>query len=127
PQVPVELSLGADVDTSRRIVEHDHVGSHRETATDQNLLLVAAGQRGDAVFLDAELDEQVVRFAPKGRLESFPIDEAEKSCAPLLTVERNDHVLEDRQGREYPLTLSVARDIGHAPGNGFGEVADWRP
>ena len=44
---PVDLALGADVDAARRLAEHEHVDAEREDAPEDDLLLVAARERGD--------------------------------------------------------------------------------
>ena len=47
-QQPVDLALGADVDAAGRLGEDEHVDAEREDASEDDLLLVAARERGDA-------------------------------------------------------------------------------
>ncbi len=107
-QMPVKLGLGADIDAAGRIVEDDHVGAHGKAASDQHLLLVPAGERRDAVFLDAELDQQVLRLALEQRRKRAPIDEAQNAAALLLAIKWHDHVFEDGERGEDALALAVA-------------------
>ena len=41
---PVNLGLGADIDTDRRLVEDEQLGTVRQPFADDDLLLIAAGQ-----------------------------------------------------------------------------------
>ena len=59
-QQRVEVALGADVDAARRVVEQQHLRVGRQPARHDDLLLVAARQRGDRVLGIAEHDPQPV-------------------------------------------------------------------
>ena len=56
----VDVGLGARVDAAGRVVEHHDVRLRREPARDHDLLLVAAGERRDAVARRAVADLQQV-------------------------------------------------------------------
>ena len=45
---PVDLRLGADVDSARRLVKNDHAGVHRQPLGEHDLLLVASGKGAGA-------------------------------------------------------------------------------
>ena len=104
----VKLGLGPDIDAARRVVENDRVGPLGKAASDQNLLLIATGQRCDLVTLDAELDQQVPGLALENGVQGFEVDQAQHAAAFLLRIKRHDHVFKDRQAGENPLALAIA-------------------
>ncbi len=54
--LPVDLDLGADVDTRSRFVEQEDFGITQEPAADDDLLLVAAGKVAGGLIEMGRLD-----------------------------------------------------------------------
>ena len=73
---PVDLRLGADVDTARRLVEDHHLGRHGEPLAEHDLLLVAARQRAGPRRQPGRLDAEIAALRLGGlALRCVPRDQ----------------------------------------------------
>ena len=83
---PVDLLARADVHAARRLVEEEHVRGHLEPLADDDLLLVAAGERrhrdsrrtADAELVDALLGEELLLLVVD---EADPLEHASQHAA----------------------------------------------
>src|SRR3954454_3346880 len=85
-QQAVEVALGVDVDASRRVVEEQHLRLGGQPAGHDDLLLVAARERGDRILGVAELDPQPVDVAAQARAGARGRDQP----AARVAAERDD-------------------------------------
>ena len=84
---PVDFRLGADVDAGRRILGDQHLAADRQPAADDDLLLVAAGQR---------LDGQIGSVGPEADARA----DCREPCAASLRGDRRDRMLAADGGRD---------------------------
>ena len=110
-QHAVDVAFGARVDAARRVVEEQDPRIHREPAGDDDLLLVAAAERGDRVRPVAGDDLQRLDVALEAPLRRRA---AHEPAAAILLDGRHLEVLEDRARLEDRLRPPIARDVGDA-------------
>ncbi len=116
----MHLGLGADVDSARRLVNDEEPRVRREPLGEDDLLLVASGQRGYREVLRSGLHLESTRPLLCGRALTPPVDDAEAS---QLLAQRESRVAGDREVHDETLLSAVLRNESH-PGvdGGLGRV-----
>ena len=121
----------ADVEATGRLAGHQHLVLPPEFPGQDDLLLVAAGQRAHrrvrGLGADVELLHPLGRVAGDGA--QVEVD-ARGERRPVVAVQ--DHVVGHREGADQPVFLPVLGDVGDPrvqplPGRAVGEVAAVQP
>ena len=118
PQMPVQLSLGTNVNAARGVIQHQDVGVQGESPADQHLLLVAAAQRGDFVAAFTHADSQALDFPIKNSHQIRPGNQPKPTPARLAPVQRHEQVLVNAQVGKNAFALAVTGYITNALADG---------
>ena len=97
---PVDLGLGADVDADRRVLQDEQAVVLPGPAGQHDLLLVAAGQRGDVALGIAAAGRRIGAGSRRRRCVSVARLRSRKRVAPKLSGLRNRFSLTDMVRRE---------------------------
>ena len=117
----LDLALGVDVDAARRLVEDQDAALLHQPAGDDDLLLVAAAEAGDRIFLAADLDLQPLHVG----LDLLDhVGEAHAERAAEAVQNGDAGVLGDAEQGEDALLLALLRQVDHAPRDRVGRMAD---
>src|SRR6478736_4154873 len=116
----IDVALGADVNATRRLVEHHHLRLRLQHLGQRQLLLVAAGQRGGTGVEVAGADA-VVLHGP-GQRGAFGV-----GLEPGLGIAFQRHqreVLAQAQVDVQALALAVLAQVGQAMAGGVARIAE---
>ena len=115
---PEHLGLGADVDAARGLVEEDDRGVGRQHLADDDLLLVAAGERADHRAAAGGLDGDV----PDRAVDQLLLALARGEEAAGEGADRGEReVLADGHRLHQAVALAVLGDEDEAGGDALGD------
>ena len=116
----MDLALGPDVHSLRRLVEHQHQRRRRQPARDRDLLLIAAGERRDRHQRRRRSDAQRRDVARRRSAFSPEIDQAaprDASEAGHGTVRGHRHL------QHHAVPATILRYVGNAGRDRLSGVA----
>ncbi|NYJ68731.1 hypothetical protein HNR16_003519 [Pseudoclavibacter chungangensis] len=117
----LDLGLGPDVDAARGLVEDEQLGTRREPAAEQHLLLIAAGEVADrSVGVGGPYPE----FGHVGLHDPFLLGLRDGPCPAAPGLHGEDEVLAHREVADDALVAPVlgrVRDAVPEPGVGCRE------
>ena len=116
---PEHLGLGADVDAAARLVEQDDRGVGRQHLADDDLLLVAAGERADHRAAAVGLDVDVADRAVDQRL--LALARGEEAAGEGADAGERE-VLADGHRLHEAVALAVLGDEHEAGGDALGDA-----
>ncbi|MND85136.1 hypothetical protein D3C80_770500 [compost metagenome] len=118
----MNFGLRPDIDAARRLIQNENARFGQHPATDQNLLLVAAGQVFDTFVKMRRLDPELAAHLLAGFRKRVFLHE---TIGDIFVLQDGDlHVLKNIEDQQAPRILAVLRQKRHAVTDSLRRAVD---